>query len=186
MSTTTDSLKGVRQITTSGVLSALAVVLAVTVRFPLLPAAPFLLYEPSDLPLLLGSFRLSPWWVAGMSGVVALAMALVGSGGAIGAVSRFVGSAALALTAAVVYRRLAGRARSKLISVLTGVLVYTLAEVALTVILGPLFFGDMRMALAMILPVVVPFNLLKGGINGAAALLIDTGVSALAREKGAQ
>jgi riboflavin transporter FmnP len=121
-----------------------------------------------------------------MSGVVALAMALVGSGGAIGAVSRFVGSAALALTAAVVYRRLAGRARSKLISVLTGVLVYTLAEVALTVILGPLFFGDMRMALAMILPVVVPFNLLKGGINGAAALLIDTGVSALAREKGAQ
>lgn len=185
MSTTTDSLKGVRQITTSGVLSALAVVLAVTVRFPLLPAAPFLLYEPSDVPLLLGSFRLSPWWVAGMSGVVALVMALVGGGGVIGAVSRFVGSAALALTAAVVYRRLAGRTRSKLISVLMGVLVYTLAEVALTVILGPMFFGDMRLALAMILPVVVPFNLLKGAINGAAALLVDTAVSAVARGKGA-
>ena len=29
-------------------------------------------------------------------------------------------------------------------------------------ILGPLFFGDLRTALAMILPVVVPFNLIKG------------------------
>ncbi|MBY6278231.1 MAG: ECF transporter S component, partial [Symbiobacterium thermophilum] len=48
----------------------------------------------------------------------------------------------------------------------------------LTLILGPLFFGDLQTALAMILPVVVPFNLLKGAINGAAALLVDGAVGA--------
>jgi len=186
MAATADSGKRTRQITTSGVLSGLAVVLALTVRFPLLPAAPFLIYEPSDVPLLLGAFRLSPFWVTGMSAVVALVMALVGSGGVIGAVSRFVGSAALALTAALVYRRIAAQRTGKLKSVILGILVYTLAEVAMTVILGPLFFGNMRVALAMILPVVVPFNLLKGTINGVAALLVDSAVSAVARGRGAR
>ncbi|MFO7275177.1 MAG: ECF transporter S component [Bacillota bacterium] len=186
MASTTGSVKVARQVATSGVLSALAVILALAVRFPLLPAAPYLIYEPSDVPLLLGAFRLSPWWVTAMSGAVAIVMALVGSGGLIGAVSRFVGSAALALTAAWVYRRLAGRPRSKLTGVVAGIVVYTLAEVALTFILGPLFFGDLRSALAVILPVVVPFNLLKGAINGMAALLVDSAVSAFARARGAQ
>jgi len=174
-------MKVVRRITTAGVLSALSVVLAIVVKFPLLPHAPFLLYEPSDVPLLLGAFRLSPLWVTGISAVVAVAMGLTGTGGIIGMISRFVGSAALALTAAVVYRRLADRQRGKLISVALGIVVYTLAEIVLTIILGPLFFGDVRMALAMILPVVVPFNLLKGTINGVAALIVDAGVSAWAK-----
>lgn len=185
MSATTDSMKLVRQITTSGILSALAVVLALIVRFPLLPSAPFLMYEPSDVPLLLGAFRLSPLWVTGISAAVAVVMGLTGTGGIIGMVSRFVGSSALALTAAVVYRRLAGRSRSKLISVAAGIAVYTLAEIALTIILGPLFFGDVRMALAMILPVIIPFNLLKGTINGVAALIVDAGVSAWANRRSA-
>ncbi|MBP2017446.1 riboflavin transporter FmnP [Symbiobacterium terraclitae] len=186
MAATTDSLKVTRQVATSGVLSALAVVLAFAVRFPLLPAAPYLTYEPSDVPLLLGAFRLSPLWVTAMSGAVTLVMWLTGDGGVIGAISRFVGSASLALTAAWVYRWLAGRARSKLISVVVGILVYTLAEVALTFVLGPLFFGDLQSALAVILPVVVPFNVLKGTINGAAALLVDSAVGAVARARGGQ
>jgi len=171
----------VRRITTSGVLSALSVVLAIVVKFPLLPYAPFLIYEPSDVPLLLGAFRLSPLWVTGISAVVAVAMGLTGTGGPIGMISRFVGSAALALTASLVYRRLADYHRGKLVSVALGIVVYTVAEIALTVILGPLFFGDVHAALAMILPVVVPFNLLKGTINGVAALIVDAGVSAWAR-----
>jgi len=185
MEATTTHAKAVRQTTASGILAGLAVALALTVRFPLLPAAPYLLYEPSDVPLLLGAFRLSPAWVSGIAGVVAVALALVGGGGPIGLVSRFVGSAALALTAALIHRRLARRRRGRLISVAAGILVYTLAEVLLTVVLGPLFFGDMRTALAMVLPVVVPFNLLKGTINGAAALIVDSAVAEVAARRDA-
>lgn len=185
MSATAHSVKVVRQITTSGVLAALAVVLALTIRFPLLPSAPFLMYEPTDVPLLLGAFRLSPLWVTGMSAVVAVVMGLTGTGGIIGTVSRFVGSAALALTASLVYQRLAGRRRGKLVSVVLGILVYTLAEIGMTIILGPLFFGDVRVALGFILPVVVPFNLLKGTLNGVAALIVDAGVNAWARRRSA-
>lgn len=181
MSAVPESAKVVRQVATSGVLSALAVVLALVIRFPLLPAAPYLIYEPSDVPLLLAAFRLSPLWVTGISAAVAVVMGLTGSGGLIGMTSRFVGSAALGLTAAVVYQRVAARGRGKVVSVVAGVVVYTLAEVALTLILGPLFFGDLQTALAMILPVVVPFNLIKGGLNGVAALLVDTGVSVWTR-----
>lgn len=181
MSAVPESAKVVRQVATSGVLSALAVVLALVIRFPLLPAAPYLIYEPSDVPLLLGAFRLSPLWVTGISAVVAAVMGLTGGGGIIGMVSRFVGSAALALTAAVAYRRLSRNGRGKVMSVVAGVAVYTLAEVALTLLLGPLFFGDLHSAVAVILPVVVPFNLLKGAINGAAALLVDGAVGAWGR-----
>jgi len=159
------------------------VVLALTVRFPILSAAPYLLYEPSDVPLLLGAFRLTPRWVTGMALVIALAMALVGGGGIVGMISRFAGSAALALTAAVVHRRLARARTGRLIGVATGIVVYTLAEVALTVVLGPLFFGDLGTALALIVPVVIPFNLIKGCINGVAALLVDSALGAVAGRK---
>lgn len=154
-----------RTMTYSAVLSAAAVALALLIRFPLLPGAPFLLYEPSDVPLLLGAFLLGPAWTAGIALVTALLLGIFGTGGLIGTLSRFAGSAALGVTTALVYRRVGDRSWGGWLAVLCGLAAYCLVEVIVTIVLGPLFFGSMSVAMATILPVVLPFNLLKGAIN---------------------
>ena len=48
------------RLTTMGMLAALSVVLVMLVRFPLFPAAPFLMYDMADIPVLIGGMLLGP------------------------------------------------------------------------------------------------------------------------------
>ena len=50
----------VRKLTTMAVLIALSVVLVWFVRFPIFPAAPYLEYDPADIPILIGTFAFGP------------------------------------------------------------------------------------------------------------------------------
>lgn len=161
----------IRSLTRSGVLAALSVLLALYVKFPLFPSAPYLLYEPSDVPLLISSALLGPGWAAGISAVTALVLGAAAGGGAIGVLSRFLGSAALGVGAALVFRR-SGRFWP---SVAAGGALYVAVEVLLTLVTGPLFLGLTLCGAAMMsLTVVVPFNLLKVGINAVLALPVWT------------
>lgn len=176
----------VQRIARAGLLAASAVVAAQLLRFPILPAAPYLIYEPSDVPLLLAAFLLGPGWAA--AAALCVALTLAGGGGPVGMVSRFVGSAALGVTAALVYRRLPeGRGRVGLATG-AGVLAYVLVEVLATPILGPLFFGiSPAEAAQLILPIVLPFNVIKGCANGLLAIGVHQFlVRLLSRETGRQ
>ena len=42
------------------VLSAMSVLLVYLVHFPIFPAAPFLEYDPADIPILIGTFLFGP------------------------------------------------------------------------------------------------------------------------------
>ncbi|MBE3597903.1 MAG: ECF transporter S component [Limnochordaceae bacterium] len=160
----------VRSLASSGLLAAISLVLALYVHFPLLPVAPYLLYDPSDIPVILAGLWLGPGWVLPISAVVALALGATAGGGAVGVVSRLVGSAALGVAAAVAFHR--GGRRIGFAGVVA-VAAYTAAEVLLTLLLVPLFMGgSLDDAVALLLPVVVPFNLLKGGINFALCSVI--------------
>ena len=50
----------VKKMATIAVLSALSIVLMLLIRFPILPAAPYLIYEPADVPVLIGGFLFGP------------------------------------------------------------------------------------------------------------------------------
>ena len=43
-----------RKLTTLAMLAALAIVLVALIHFPLVPAAPFLEYDPADIPIFIG------------------------------------------------------------------------------------------------------------------------------------
>ena len=49
------------RLATLGMLAALAVLLVALIHFPLIPAAPFLEYDPADVPILIGTFLYGPW-----------------------------------------------------------------------------------------------------------------------------
>lgn len=59
-----------RKLTTLAMLAALAIVLVALIHFPLVPAAPFLEYDPADIPIFIGTFcsarprgwRSQPWY----------------------------------------------------------------------------------------------------------------------------
>ena len=54
----------VNKIVKMGMLCALSVVLMYLIRFSIFPAAPYLEYEPADVPILIGAFMFGP--VAGL------------------------------------------------------------------------------------------------------------------------
>ena len=43
-----------------GMLTALSVVLTWLIHFPIFPGAPFLEYDPADIPILIGTFTFGP------------------------------------------------------------------------------------------------------------------------------
>ena len=45
-----------RTLTGMGMLTALSLVLIMLINFPILPAVPFMKYDPADVPILIGTF----------------------------------------------------------------------------------------------------------------------------------
>lgn len=59
-STAVKRRQNVRKLTALGMLGAISLILVATVHFPIIPAAPFLEYDPADVPILIGTFDFGP------------------------------------------------------------------------------------------------------------------------------
>ena len=142
-------------------------------KTPLIPAAPFLSYEPMDVAITIGGFLLGPMAAFVISLVASAIEALtIGDTGIIGFLMNFLSSAAFACTAAYLYK--------KKRSVLGAVLGLLLASAAMIFVMllwnwliTPLYMGVPRpTVVSMLLPVFLPFNALKAGFNSALTLLL--------------
>jgi len=147
----------------TGVLAGLSLILEVFVHFPVLSAAPFLLYSPGDLPIIVASVLVGPF-----SGVAAafinatLFVVFTGQGGPWGAFMHFVASGGMAF----VIGYLAKKTGALHFSMLAGILTRVALMVPLNLVVTPIYMGVPRSVVAqMILPVIVPFNLIHAGLN---------------------
>ena len=61
-----------RKLTTMAMLTAISIVLVAFVHFPLLPAAPWMEYDPADIPIFIGTFLFGPAAGLGLTAVVAI------------------------------------------------------------------------------------------------------------------
>lgn len=147
-------------------LAAMSFVLMYAVQIPLVPAAPFLKWDPSDLPNVLGGLILGP----GAAFLIALVKCLLfllfkGSEGPIGTLMAFASSAALAVPCAVIYRRWSSH-----FGLISGLLVGT---ALLTITMGAVnYFWALGVwgipaehRLGMLQTAILPFNLLRGIIG---------------------
>lgn len=82
-------------------LSALSVILMLLIRFPLIPAAMFLEYEPGDVPALIAAFLFGPIGGLMVTAVVSLIQAFTVSAGSswIGAVMHFIATGTMVVVA---------------------------------------------------------------------------------------
>ena len=146
-------------------LIALSVVLVLVVHIPY-PPAPFLEYDPADIPILIATFIYGPWYGVLVTLVASLIQGVTVSSvsGIIGIVMHFVATSAVCLVA--------------------GTLVKTVVMVGCNYVLTPIFMGAPReQVVAMLLPIIVPFNLLKSGINSLVTFFVYKPISRLFAKK---
>ena len=160
-------------------LTAVSIVLVTTIHLPLIPAAPFLEYDPADIPVMIGAMMLGP--VPGLIILLAVciiqALTVSASSGIIGFFMHFIASSVLVLVAAGIYSR-----KKTIINLIIGLVA---GSVAMTVVMIPLnliftgiFMGAGTQAVVqMLIPAIIPFNLLKAGINSAITFAVFTPIS---------
>lgn len=171
MTTTGEQMK---KLTRMGMLVAVSVVLVYFIHFPLIPAASFLEYDPADIPIFIAAFMYGP--LAGLAVTVVTSVVqgfTVSAGsGVIGVIMHILSTGSFVLVAGTIYQKNKTR-KGAAIALIVGVLTMTLMMVGCNLVFIPLFSGaPVETVMAMMLPVIIPFNLAKAGINAGITFVL--------------
>ncbi|HEU5298908.1 MAG TPA: ECF transporter S component [bacterium] len=135
---------------------------------PLLPA--WLRYDPGEVPALIAAFALGPAAGLSVEAVKGLLIAIFRSGtlgGPFGIFMNLLAGVTLVGVAGVYYLIEHTRAGA-LRAMGLGIAAMTVVMIVANVLLDPIFFGMSRVqVVALVLPALLPFNLLKGIISSA-------------------
>jgi len=156
------------------ILSAVAYLLVCLIRIPIIPAAPFLQYEPKDVVIAICGFLLGPA-AALISGILVAFVEFftISTTGVIGLVMNVLSTCSYACTAAIIYKK-----KHSLSGAVLGLVFATIAMAAVMLLwnylITPLYMaGTSRSDIAkMLVPIFLPFNLLKAGLNSALILFL--------------
>lgn len=167
-------------ITVIAMFSALSFISVIISR--LIPnVAGFLSYEPKDALIVIAGFIFGP-----TSGVIItvlvsfIEMVTISSTGPIGFLMNVISTSAFVLPPTIIYKN--GRTKKNAIAGLSlGVLSLVICMLLWNYIITPMYMEVDRATVSkMLLPVFLPFNLIKGGINtGLTLLLYKPAVTAL-------
>ena len=169
----------IRRLTTMAVMAALSVVLVFLVHFPLFAAAPFLEYDPADVPILITALAFGP-----LAGLAVTLVAAVVQGVTVSANSGFYGilmhvfsTGSFVLTAGIIYKLKHNRTGA-IVAIISGVLVSAGVMALANLLVVPVFMKvPVEVVKGMLVPIIIPFNLLKSGINGAITFVVYKSVS---------
>lgn len=169
----------IRQMVGMAMLAAISIVFVSVIHFPLFPAAAFLEYDPADIPILIGTFAYGP--IAGfiLTVVVSLIQGITVSAGSgiIGIIMHIVATGSCTLISGTIYQKMKTK-KGAAISLSIGVIIMTFAMVFMNLILTPLFMGaPVETVIAMLVPIFIPFNLLKYSINCLITFLLYKSIS---------
>jgi riboflavin transporter FmnP len=164
------------------ILAAIAYLCTLVFRIPVMG---FLTYEPKDVVILIGAFLLGPMEGVMISGIVSLIeMVTISSTGPIGMIMNFLATCTFILPAAFLYRKKRSP-KSAVVGLIFGIITMTGAMLLWNYLVTPYYLLTPRETVkAMLLPVFLPFNLIKGGINAALTLLIYKPVATILRKTG--
>lgn len=173
-----------KKLTLMAMFAALAYVLMVVGRIPISPM-PFLKFDPKDMILTIGGFVLGPVPGLLVTLVVCLIeMVTVSDTGIIGFFMNLLASACFVCPAAFFYKR-KHSIRGGIVGLAIGVVLMTVAMLLWNYFLTPLYMGWPREEIAsMLVPIFLPFNLIKGSINAALTILIYKPVSKALKRSG--
>ena len=158
-----------------GMLCAVSYVIVALIQIPVVAVSPTfkLDYEGKDVIIAIGGFMFGPAASLIISIVVSfIEMVTISSTGFIGFFMNVLSSCGFAFTAAVIYKKI-HTLKGAIIGLIAGTLVSTVLMILWNYIMTPIFMGVPRAAVAdLLVPIFLPFNLFKNGVNAVITLLI--------------
>ena len=170
-----------RQLVTMALMCAIGVLLSF-VEFPLLPGVTWLKYDASAMPAMVCGFAFGP--AAGLAvGVVGAVIHGILMADFSGAVMNILVVAGFILPAALVYRR-SRTFKSGVVGLVLSAITATVMAILGNLVITPMWLGvPLDAVVAMILPILAPFNLIKAGINAVLTLIVYKSISNLITPK---
>ena len=156
----------------TALICALSFVLTVFVRIPI-STVDFLKYDPKDVIIVIAGFIFGPLTTITITVAVALIeMITISSTGIIGFLMNVISTAAFATVAASIYK--ANRTmKGAIIALIMGIISQTAAMLLWNYAITPLYMEVSREVIVkMLIPVFLPFNLIKSSINAALTLIL--------------
>lgn len=153
-------------------MAAISMVLLLIIRIPF-PPAPFLVYDPADMPIFITAFAYGP--VAGLivTIVVSLIQAfMLGGDGLYGFLMHVVSTGIVAVLVGALYKNKKTKKRA-IQCLIIGVIVAVVVMAGMNLLITPLYMGVETKAVLVMLPtVIIPFNALKFGLNAVLTFLL--------------
>lgn len=170
-----------RQLVTMALMCAIGVLLSF-VEFPLLPGVTWLKYDASAMPAMVCGFAFGP--AAGLAvGIVGAVIHGILMADFSGAIMNILVVTGFILPAALVYRR-SRTFKSGVVGLVLSAVVATVMAILGNLVITPMWLGvPLDAVVAMILPILTPFNLEKAGINAVLTLIVYKSISNLITPK---
>ncbi len=161
-----------KKITTLGMLCALAVIVNLLIHFPLIPSVEFLSYDAKDVIIVIGGFIYGAGSAFIMSVITSLLEIMYRGGNLLDVLMNVISTCTFACVAAWIYKRDHTR-KGAFIGLGAGIVCCVLSMLLWNYIVTPIYFGMPREAVVSILiPGILPFNLLKCGLNTGLTLFL--------------
>ncbi|MEA4846770.1 MAG: ECF transporter S component [Clostridiaceae bacterium] len=156
------------------VLSALSIVLVMLIRFPIIPSAPFLEYEPGDVPMLVAAFMYGPWAGFVMTVIVSIIQAFTVSAasGWVGLVMHVISTGTFVIVSGTIYKRF-HTFKGAFAALAAGSISMVLVMIPSNLYFSVNFYGIPYDAVMAMLPTaILPFNLIKSLANSLLVILV--------------
>lgn len=149
-------------------LAAIAYMIVALVRIPVVM---FLSYEPKDVVVTISGFLLGPLASFIISLIVSLVeMVTISDTGIIGCVMNLISTCSFACVASLIYKK-QHSLKGAILGLLAGTVSMIIVMLLWNWLITPMYMGVPREAVKdMLLPVFLPFNALKAGLNSALVL----------------
>lgn len=164
-STTASSKWDAKRVAICALFTAAAIATSY-ISIPIFPAAPFLKYDPSGIICLLAVLLYGP---ATGAVVVTLPWVIRAFTNPAGALMSFVIGLGGILVAGALYKKI-GQSKGLVIALVTSAIVSIILAIIMNLIVTPIFSGvPVDSVLGMIVPILLPFNIMKFAINSVVA-----------------
>ena len=170
-----ESKMPIKQLTQMAMMAAISIVVVFFVRFPIIPAAPFLEYTPAEVPLMMAALLYGPVVGFILTVVVAVVQGMTVSAhsGIIGIIMNILSTGSYVLAAGLIFHNSRNKnTGNAVVAMLAGIVVTCAVMMVWNIIFTPIFMGVPRqVVINMILPVFIPFNFIRAGVNSIIAIV---------------
>ena len=168
-----------RKLVVMSMLTAISILLIYLVRFPIIPAVPFLEYDPADIPILIGALAYGP--VAGILLTVVCSViqgiTVSAGSGVYGIIMHIIATSTLVVVTSVIYN-MRHTQKGAITGLVCGVIAMSFIMLPANHFITPMFMGLPTEAVdALLLPGILPFNLIKAGTNATITFTVYKTVS---------